>query len=572
MTSGRGGASGPLEAGAEPRSEAREEKIDEARRRLEHQAPAGSERGDPAAPIRRDVRWWHRHLEPGERQRIMAELAIKRERTWGGRFAVMLSLSVVVAVMGLSADSAAVVIGAMLLAPLMQPVLAAAACISMALFKKAARSAGHVALATLGSIALSYLLAAAFVTGDLPNEVTSRTAPDIRDLVVALGAGTAGAYATVRKDASSSLAGVAVAVALVPPLGAVGISLQAGRGTLARGALLLYTTNLAAILLAASIVFVLTGFVPPRRLATTFRRTAVVAAAVAMVVGAITIPLYRASRSAVEATDRQLEASRIVGEWLGDIETTEPPRIAFDGDRVLVRVRSFEFPPDDTPRTVALGDAFGPERQLSLEWDRFDRPTTTVAAELADEERRFERVEAIVREWLGTGRSDGTGRLDALVIDDADVIRVDASGVGSPPSMSELTDRLDDAFDRALEVQLTWLERESVGRSSDPSPDALLAGRVEVLADAWAEREGVTVAATSVDRTSAVVEVVGAQAPDASDLVDEIDALLGEGASVSVLYVERIDITRQPGPTTTTAAATTPTTTPTGSGAGEPTG
>lgn len=172
---------------------------------------------DPAAPITREHTWWHRHLETEERQRILSELGIRRPPHWAFRFFTMLSLSVVVAVMGLSADSAAVVIGAMLLAPLMQPVLATAAGISMALFRKSLQSVGTVLVATLGAIALSYVLAALFVTGELPREVLSRTAPDIRDLVVALGAGTAGAYATVRKDVSSSLPGVAVAVALVPP-------------------------------------------------------------------------------------------------------------------------------------------------------------------------------------------------------------------------------------------------------------------------------------------------------------------------------------------------------------------
>src|SRR6056297_3077286 len=268
---------------------------------------------DPSLGVLRERRrrWWHRHLASEERQRVMTELAIRRPDHGSFRFAVMITLSVIVAVMGMSANSAAVVIGAMLLAPMMQPVLATAACIAMALFGKAFQAFGIVLFATVGSIVLAYVLSALFVNGELPNEVTSRTAPDIRDLVVALAAGTAGAYATVRKDVSSSLPGVAVAVALVPPLGAVGITLEDGSGTLARGALLLYVTNLAAIVLAASIVFVVTGFVPPRRLASTFRGTAFVAAIVAGVVVAIAFPLFRASQTAIEETNRELEAAEI---------------------------------------------------------------------------------------------------------------------------------------------------------------------------------------------------------------------------------------------------------------------
>uniref|UniRef100_UPI000A05FDE4 TIGR00341 family protein n=1 Tax=Ilumatobacter nonamiensis TaxID=467093 RepID=UPI000A05FDE4 len=409
--------------------EARDDKIEQAKAQLE-QSP--DDLAKPSTPTERRRQWWHRHLESGERQRIMGELGIKRQEHWGFRFGTMLGLSVVVAVMGLSADSAAVVIGAMLLAPLMQPVLAVAACISMALFRLALRSAGHVVFASIGSIALSYVLAAMFVNGELPTEVTSRTAPDIRDLVVALGAGTAGAYATVRKDVSSSLPGVAVAVALVPPLGVVGITLQAGYTTLAQGALLLYVTNLAAIVLAASIVFVATGFVPPRRLANTYRRTGAVAAVVAIVVVAIAVPLYRASLAAAEATDRNLEAQEIVDEWLGPIEPTDRPTIDFDDRRIQVRVRSFEPPPDDAPLTEAMQARFGPDRIVSLEWDRLTRfettttlaPTTTV---ISDAELLTAEVEVIVDEWLQEGDFEGVRRVDALVIGDG-VVRVDASG------------------------------------------------------------------------------------------------------------------------------------------------
>jgi len=128
--------------------EARDDKIELAKARLDGSPEATTGSTDRPDEPRRP--WWQRHLEPGERQRIMGELGIKRQAHWAFRFSTMLALSVVVAVMGLSADSAAVVIGAMLLAPLMQPVLAVAACISMALFRLALRSAGHVVLATEG--------------------------------------------------------------------------------------------------------------------------------------------------------------------------------------------------------------------------------------------------------------------------------------------------------------------------------------------------------------------------------------------------------------------------------------
>jgi uncharacterized hydrophobic protein (TIGR00271 family) len=518
---------------------------------------------DPSLGVRRRAtrRWWHRHLNSEERQRVMAELAIKRQDHWAYRFTVMTTLSVIVAVMGLSANSAAVVIGAMLLAPLMQPVLATAACIAMALFRKSLRSFAVVALATLWAIVLSYVLAALFVNGELPNEVTSRTAPDIRDLVVALAAGTAGAYATVRKDASASLPGVAVAVALVPPLGAVGISLEAGNATFAWGAMLLYTTNLFAIVLAGVVVFVVTGFVPPRRLATTFRRTAFVSAVVGVVVVAIALPLYSASTAAVERSQREVDALDIVSDWLGQTDRRAAPTVAFDDQRITVAVRSFDTPPDPDPLIASLLTTFGADRVVSIEWDRVDQATTTTSdlpttTVLSDEERLTTAVEDIVDRWLADLGADAGGRRDALSIS-GNVVRLDASGTIDAPSLASLTALLDTELDRTLEVQMTWLERENVS-DAEPTqtPDQIVAERIGVLAREWAATQGVSVLSTTFDGADAIIEIAGANEPDASLIVADVIALLDADDRVTVLFTERRDIT-------TTTTSTTTTTTPT---------
>jgi uncharacterized hydrophobic protein (TIGR00271 family) len=514
---------------------------------------------DPSLGVhRRATRsWWHRHLTSEERQRVMAELAIKRQDHWAYRFTVMITLSVIVAVMGLSANSAAVVIGAMLLAPLMQPVLATAACIAMALFRKSLRSLGVVALATLWAIVLSYVLAELFVNGELPNEVTSRTAPDIRDLVVALAAGTAGAYATVRKDASASLPGVAVAVALVPPLGAVGISLQAGNATFAWGAMLLYTTNLFAIVLAGVVVFVVTGFVPPRRLATTFRRTAVVSAVVGVVVVAIALPLYSASTAAVERSQREVDALDIVSDWLGQTDRRSAPTVTFDDQRITVAVRSFDTPPDPDPLISSLQTTFGSDRVVSIEWDRVDQATTTTSALptttiVSDEELLITAVEGIVDQWLVDLGADAGGRRDALSISD-NVVRLDASGTIDAPSLASLTTLLDTELDRTLEVQLTWLKRENVSDADPtPTPDQLVAERIGVLAREWAATQGVSVLSATFDGVDAIIEIAGPDEPDAALLVADVTALLDTENRVTVLFTQRRDIT-------TTTTTTTPT-------------
>jgi uncharacterized hydrophobic protein (TIGR00271 family) len=510
----------------------------------------GATDDDPSLGVhrRRQRRWWHRYLESSERQRVMAELGIKRQAHWAFRFTVMITLSVIVAVMGLSANSAAVVIGAMLLAPFMQPVLATAACIAMALFQKSLRSFGVVALATVWSIVLSYVLAALFVNGELPNEVTSRTAPDIRDLVVALAAGTAGAYATVRKDASASLPGVAVAVALVPPLGAVGISLEAGNATFAWGAMLLYTTNLFAIVFAGVVVFVVTGFVPPRRLANTFRRSSLVAAAVGVVVVAIALPLYSASTSAVERSEREVDALDIVSGWLGPTDRRTAPSVVFDDQRITVAVRSFDSPPDADPLIEALQTTFGTDRIVSIEWDRVDQATTTTSVAptttiVSDEERLTAAVETIIDGWLADLGADAGGRRDALSIV-GDVLRLDASGTVDAPSLASLTTLLDTELARTFEVQLTWLKRQSVSDlEPTQTPDQVIADRISLLARDWAAMQGVTVSSTSFDGVDAIIEVAGPVAPDATALVTIITELLDVDDRVTVLFVERRDIT-----------------------------
>ena len=326
--------------------------------------------------------WWHRHLESEERHRILAELGIKRQPGWGFRFSTMLALSVIVAVMGMSADSAAVVIGAMLLAPLMQPVLAAAACIAMALFRKSLTAAGHILFASIGAIALAYVLSALFVNGDLPSEVTSRTAPDIRDLVVALAAGTAGAYATVRTD-----------VVLVASWRC------GGRGTRAtdRGSRH-HPRNWQRDPRPRCAAAVRDQ---PRRhrlrSADRFRGNRLCATAApcddisadgcrfgnrradgdrncrpALPSGRCRLPRTRTGK---------LEAKAIVDNWLGQIKPANTPTVAFNNQRILVRVRSFEDPVDDQPLTEALQLQFGDDRIVSLEWEKLARfeTTTTIA-------------------------------------------------------------------------------------------------------------------------------------------------------------------------------------------------
>ena len=100
---------------------------------------------------------------------------------------------------------------------------------------------------------------------DLPPELLLRTSPSLLDLGVAVAAGFAAGYVLTHRDASSVLPGVAVAVALVPPLAAIGVLANVGAGAEARGAFLLYLTNLGAIIVVAMALLFTSGFAPHDR-------------------------------------------------------------------------------------------------------------------------------------------------------------------------------------------------------------------------------------------------------------------------------------------------------------------
>jgi uncharacterized hydrophobic protein (TIGR00271 family) len=150
-------------------------------------------------------------------------------------FYILVVLSTIIAAYGLIANSTAVVIGAMIVAPLMTPIIGIALSLVSSdshLFRLAiiAEIAGVVC-----SIALGFM-AGKFTFGvELSSEILARTQPLPYDILVALAAGFAGAYSLVNPKINAALAGVAIAVSLVPPLAATGICLALARYDLALG-------------------------------------------------------------------------------------------------------------------------------------------------------------------------------------------------------------------------------------------------------------------------------------------------------------------------------------------------
>ena len=212
-------------------------------------------------------------LTPGARAKVIADLFHEGDRRtpFLHRFYCLMSLSVVIAVLGLLANSTAVVIGAMLVAPLMAPVLGISAALVMDWPQRAMKAAMVAATGAGLAVALAALVSA-IIPGSphpLPSELLARTSPTMVDLGVALVAGAAGAYSHVRQQASDAIVGVAVAVALIPPLAVLGVTLQMGLYQLSLGAFLLFLANVSGIITSGCITFILFGLVPLGRLSET---------------------------------------------------------------------------------------------------------------------------------------------------------------------------------------------------------------------------------------------------------------------------------------------------------------
>jgi uncharacterized hydrophobic protein (TIGR00271 family) len=179
--------------------------------------------------------------------------------------AALLTVAGLIALFGLLENSAAVIIGAMLISPLMNPILAASLPLLLGDGKLGRRSAIVLALSVAAVIAVTCLVAFVIPLKQVTPQILARTTPNLLDLFIAFLSGLAGTLALRGGSvAMTILPGVAIAVAVVPPLSVVGYGLSTHQGSIAGGAFLLFITNLVAIVISAVAVFRFIGFQPRR--------------------------------------------------------------------------------------------------------------------------------------------------------------------------------------------------------------------------------------------------------------------------------------------------------------------
>lgn len=185
---------------------------------------------------------------------------INQDAKFSLSFLLLTIFSCLIATFGLHLNNSSVIIGAMIIAPLMQPILAISIELITADLDNARNAVISLAIGVITGILISFLLSLIINSPEATNEIISRTKPNLLDLGVAVFAGATAAYIRSQEKLSQSIAGVAIAVALMPPLCVIGYEMAHADLLGTTGATLLFITNLNGILLASSVTFLFLGY------------------------------------------------------------------------------------------------------------------------------------------------------------------------------------------------------------------------------------------------------------------------------------------------------------------------
>jgi uncharacterized hydrophobic protein (TIGR00271 family) len=264
-------------------------------------------------------------IPPAQRQTV-EELTDALDLGYGDKlskrtgFLIMLTLAGLIAIAGVLTDSTATVIGAMIIAPLGTPILGIGLGIVTGHLSLVVRSILWVLAGLVIVVGLGLLFSLFVATPEslaTNSQVVGRTSPSLMDLVAALATGFAGGFAMCRKDLSAILPGVAIAISLVPPLGVVGVCAGQGLWGDALGALVLFLSNVLALVIAGSIVFTMGGYArEPGSSTTANRRRAYIVVTVLAVV--VALPLAANSVVSVALARWTVTIQSETTTWLGD--------------------------------------------------------------------------------------------------------------------------------------------------------------------------------------------------------------------------------------------------------------
>lgn len=205
--------------------------------------------------------WLHRKVAEINQPAVIKDIYTEVDISAG--YFVILTLANLIALSGLINNSAPVIIGAMLISPLMGPILSFGFAFITGeemVLKKAVRK---IMISVVLTIIVAAIASAVSPLQEITSEIISRTKPNIYDLAIAFLSGTAGAVAIcTKKNYLTIVPGVAIATAVIPPLSVTGFGLGTGSYSIALGGFFLFFTNFVAIIIATCAVFYFYGFKP----------------------------------------------------------------------------------------------------------------------------------------------------------------------------------------------------------------------------------------------------------------------------------------------------------------------
>ncbi len=204
------------------------------------------------------LRWWRREIVGSVDYRRVVQ-RVDDDAGWSPRFAFMTVMSAGIAVLGLLLSSPAVIIGAMLISPLMGPIIGLGFALAIFEWREVRRSLVALGIGSVFAVLFCATVVLLSPLQAVTPEILARTRPNLFDLLVAVFSALAGTYATIR-GRGETIVGVAIATALMPPLAVVGFGLATASLPVLGGAFALFVTNLIAIALCAAIMARFYGF------------------------------------------------------------------------------------------------------------------------------------------------------------------------------------------------------------------------------------------------------------------------------------------------------------------------
>lgn len=282
-------------------------------------------------------RWLRQRAAMGARQlareidhyEVMKE--VEHDGVLCGRYVFMVVMSCAIAILGLLLSSPAVVIGAMLISPLMGPIMLLGFSLCVLDYGAMRRALVSLGAGVLGALAISVLIVLFSPLREATSEILARTRPNLFDLLVAIFSGLAGGYSVIHRR-GATIVGVAIATALMPPLAVVGFGIATGSVVIAGGALFLFMTNLLAIALSVTGLAWLHGFATVHSEKAARWQTILVL----LVFGGLSLPLGFALRDiAYEAQVQNLVRSEALRPFMGKEAEVSGLTVTFPRDEPI---------------------------------------------------------------------------------------------------------------------------------------------------------------------------------------------------------------------------------------------